>query len=136
MCKSVPQMPVRSTRISTSLAATSGTGTSSSHSPGLASRLTSAFISWIPVLDPAPKRVWLRASAPAWLPGPHFEPWPDYPTPTRPTVRAVHAKSKGGVRKLDILAYALVPRLRLGTHWCGGSRAHAEAEPRDSGLPG
>src|SRR5882724_4940555 len=44
MCRSVPQMPARSTRISTSLMPALGAGTSSSHKPGLASRLTSAFI--------------------------------------------------------------------------------------------
>src|SRR4051794_35764992 len=34
MCRSVPQIPVRSTRISTSLIPNSGSGTSSSHRPG------------------------------------------------------------------------------------------------------
>ena len=44
MCRSVPQMPVRSTLISTSLMPISGTGTSSSHRPGSALLLTSAFM--------------------------------------------------------------------------------------------
>src|SRR5713101_6351857 len=44
MCRSVPQMPARSTRINTSLMPTPGSGTSSSHKPGLAFFLTSAFI--------------------------------------------------------------------------------------------
>ena len=44
MCRSVPQIPVRSTRISTSLIPTSGSGTSSSHSPGSAWAFTSARI--------------------------------------------------------------------------------------------
>src|SRR5262249_2175251 len=43
MCKSVPQMPVRSTLMSTSLMPISGRGTSSSHNPGSALRLTKAF---------------------------------------------------------------------------------------------
>ena len=47
MCKSVPQMPVRSTRISTSLMPTSGSGTSSSQRPGFRSFFTSAFMSSI-----------------------------------------------------------------------------------------
>src|SRR5882672_736086 len=42
MCRSVPQIPARSTRISTSLMPIFGTGTSSTDRPGLASRLTSA----------------------------------------------------------------------------------------------
>src|SRR6185436_4572236 len=44
MCRSVPQMPVRWTRISTSLMPIFGSGTSSSHSPGSARLLTSAFM--------------------------------------------------------------------------------------------
>src|SRR6185312_962219 len=44
MCRSVPQMPVLSTRINTSLMPGSGTGTSSSHRPGFAWLLTRAFI--------------------------------------------------------------------------------------------
>src|SRR5688572_10080516 len=44
MCTSVPQMPVRSTSISTSLMPTCGTGTSSSHSPCSRFFLTRAFI--------------------------------------------------------------------------------------------
>ena len=44
MCRSVPQMPVRSTLISTSPGPTAGSGTSASHSPGSAFSLTSAFI--------------------------------------------------------------------------------------------
>ena len=44
MCRSVPQMAVFSTLISTSLGPGLGTGTSSSQMPLLASRLTSAFI--------------------------------------------------------------------------------------------
>src|ERR1051326_4103807 len=44
MCRSVPQMPARSTRISTSLMPIWGRGTSRIHRPGLASCLTSAFI--------------------------------------------------------------------------------------------
>src|SRR5215831_17493513 len=44
MCKSVPQTPVLSTRISTSSLPTAGTGTSSSQRPGSARALTSAFI--------------------------------------------------------------------------------------------
>src|SRR6266702_3578914 len=44
MCRSVPQMPVRSTRINTSLMPIDGSGTSSSHKPGFAFFLTSAFI--------------------------------------------------------------------------------------------
>ena len=43
MCRSVPQMPVRSTRISTSLMPTSGSGASTSQSPGRASDFASAF---------------------------------------------------------------------------------------------
>ena len=43
MCRSVPQMPVRSTRISTSLIPTSGSGASTSQSPGRASDFASAF---------------------------------------------------------------------------------------------
>ena len=42
MCRSVPQMPVLRTRISTSLIPTSGSGTSSSQSPGSAFAFTSA----------------------------------------------------------------------------------------------
>ena len=44
MCRSVPQIPVRSTRISTSLIPISGSGTSWSHSPGSAWAFTSARI--------------------------------------------------------------------------------------------
>src|ERR1039458_10344416 len=44
MCRSVPQMPARSTRISTSLIPIVGLGTSSSHSPGSRLLLTSAFM--------------------------------------------------------------------------------------------
>src|SRR5215208_1517330 len=44
MWTSVPQIPVRSTSISTSLRPTSGTGTSSSHSPCSRFFLTRAFI--------------------------------------------------------------------------------------------
>src|SRR5437660_7805668 len=44
MCTSVPQIPVRSTLISTSLIPIRGTGTLSSQSPGLASFLTRASI--------------------------------------------------------------------------------------------
>ena len=44
MCTSVPQIPVRSTRINTSLMPICGTGTSSNQRPGRASRFTSAFI--------------------------------------------------------------------------------------------
>src|SRR5215467_11461000 len=44
MCKSVPQTPVLSTRISTSSLPSAGTGTSSSQRPGSARALTSAFI--------------------------------------------------------------------------------------------
>src|SRR5688572_5848062 len=43
MCTSVPQIAVRFTRMSTSLAPGLGSGTSSSHRPGLASRFTRAF---------------------------------------------------------------------------------------------
>src|SRR5262245_21276771 len=43
MCRSVPQMPVRRTRISTSPGPGFGWGTSWSHSPGSAFALTSAF---------------------------------------------------------------------------------------------
>ncbi len=43
MCRSVPQMPVRSTLISTSPGPTSGSGTSISHRPGSAFAFTSAF---------------------------------------------------------------------------------------------
>src|SRR5229473_287709 len=46
MCRSVPQMPARRTRISTSLMPMVGSGTSSSHSPGSDLLLTSAFIRW------------------------------------------------------------------------------------------
>ncbi len=44
MCTSVPQMPVRKTLMSTSLIPIRGTGTSSSHRPGLASFFTRASI--------------------------------------------------------------------------------------------
>src|SRR5260370_22171254 len=44
MCRSVPQMPARRTLIRTSLIPISGSGTSSSHSPGSRLLLTSAFI--------------------------------------------------------------------------------------------
>src|SRR5436190_19605678 len=43
MCRSVPPMPVRRTRISTSPGPGCGSGTSRSHSPGRASALTRAF---------------------------------------------------------------------------------------------
>lgn len=43
MCRSVPQMPVRFTLISTSPEPVSGSGTSVSQSPGSAFCLTSAF---------------------------------------------------------------------------------------------
>ncbi len=43
MCRSVPQIPVRSTLISTSPGPTAGSGTSASQSPGSALSLTSAF---------------------------------------------------------------------------------------------
>src|SRR6185437_13945058 len=46
MCRSVPQIAVFSTLISTSLAPASGTATSSIQMPLAASRLTSAFIIW------------------------------------------------------------------------------------------
>src|SRR5262249_7201618 len=48
MCRSVPQMPVRSTLMRTSLTPISGRGASSSHRPGSALRLTSAFMSGNP----------------------------------------------------------------------------------------
>src|SRR5262245_15185926 len=44
MCTSVPQIPVRNTRIRTSLPPISGTGTSSSQRPGSRFDFTSAFI--------------------------------------------------------------------------------------------
>src|SRR5690606_24787506 len=44
MCRSVPQIAVFSTRISTSLGPGTGTGTCSIHRPFAASRLTSAFM--------------------------------------------------------------------------------------------
>src|SRR5580692_12016565 len=44
MCKSVPQIPVQSTRILTSLMPGSGSGTSSSQRPRSARLLTRAFI--------------------------------------------------------------------------------------------
>src|SRR5260221_14530652 len=44
MCRSVPQIPVRWTRMSTSLMPGFGSGTSVSHSPRSARLLTSAFI--------------------------------------------------------------------------------------------
>ncbi len=44
MCRSVPQIPVRSTRINTSLMPMPGTGTSSSQIPGSGFFLTRAFI--------------------------------------------------------------------------------------------
>src|SRR5690349_7102103 len=44
MWTSVPQMPVRRTRIKTSLMPICGSGTSSSHSPGSRLLLTSAFM--------------------------------------------------------------------------------------------
>src|SRR5436190_21904205 len=47
MCRSVPQIPLRSTRINTSLMPVFGTGTSSSERPSLASRFTSAFMVFI-----------------------------------------------------------------------------------------
>src|SRR5689334_12720361 len=47
MCKSVPQIPVLSTRILTSLMPGSGSGTFSSHSPRASRLLTRAFISCI-----------------------------------------------------------------------------------------
>ena len=43
MCRSVPQMPVRSTLISTSPGPTAGSGTSASHSPGSALLLDQRF---------------------------------------------------------------------------------------------
>src|SRR5579864_6286515 len=47
MCRSVPQIPVASTRIFTSLMPGSGSGTFSSHRPRSARLFTSAFISEI-----------------------------------------------------------------------------------------
>src|ERR1051326_7567620 len=44
MCRSVPQMPVRSILMSTSLMPISGVGTSCSHKPGSAFFFTNAFI--------------------------------------------------------------------------------------------
>src|SRR5882762_11608482 len=44
MCKSVPQMPVRSMRMRTSLMPTFGSGTSCSHRPGSDLSFTSAFM--------------------------------------------------------------------------------------------
>src|SRR5689334_19567406 len=55
MCKSVPQTPVRSTLIKTSLIPISGSGTSSSHKPGSARRLTSAFTFAISALARLPR---------------------------------------------------------------------------------
>ena len=52
MCTSVPQIPVRSTLISTSLIPIRGTGTSSSQRPGLASFFTRASIVSIVDLPP------------------------------------------------------------------------------------
>src|SRR5512134_3683392 len=46
MCRSVPQIAVRLTRISTSFMPTIGSGTSSSQMPLAALRLTSAFMFW------------------------------------------------------------------------------------------
>src|SRR5260370_23041796 len=48
MCRSVPQMPVSSTRILTSLMPTWGSGTSSSHRPRASRLLTRAFIRKLP----------------------------------------------------------------------------------------
>src|SRR5262249_47181396 len=50
MCRSVPQIPVRWTRIRTSLIPMVGSGTSSSHSPGFSYRLIRAFIMFPAVL--------------------------------------------------------------------------------------
>src|SRR6185437_6730224 len=50
ICRSVPQIPARKTRMSRSLMPTVGSGTSSSHRPGLASFLTSAFIDVSPLI--------------------------------------------------------------------------------------
>src|SRR4051794_11426715 len=53
MCRSVPQIPVRSTRIRTSLMPISGSGTSWSHSPGSGRAFTSARIGGRPGYCPA-----------------------------------------------------------------------------------
>src|ERR1041385_3975005 len=58
MCRSVPQMPVRWTRMRTSLMPTVGFGTSSSQRPGLALFLTSAFMS----LDYLLNRIYVQYS--------------------------------------------------------------------------
>src|SRR5713101_3930677 len=50
MCRSVPQIPVRWTRMSTSLIPGLGSGTSVSHSPRSARLLTSAFMGLAPIV--------------------------------------------------------------------------------------
>ena len=54
MCRSVPQMPVRSTRIFTSPGPASGSGRSTSSSPGCAA----GFVQRLHVLDPATPATW------------------------------------------------------------------------------
>src|SRR5689334_5281258 len=63
MCKSVPQTPVLSTRISTSSLPIAGTGTSSNQRPGSARALTSAFI-LLPVGHLCPATVPLHPGSP------------------------------------------------------------------------
>src|SRR5690348_12325324 len=60
MCRSVPQIAVLSTLISTSLGPTSGTGASSIQMPRPASRLTSAFI--ICGIEALPEANWRSAN--------------------------------------------------------------------------
>ena len=61
MWTSVPQMPVRSTRISTSLIPILGTSTSSSHNPGSRLLFTSAF-TLTTIIELVPKRLLLFAA--------------------------------------------------------------------------
>ena len=59
ICRSVPQMPVTSTRIRTSLMPNSGTGTSSSQRPGSGRLFTSAFISALAFFREIKKATWV-----------------------------------------------------------------------------
>lgn len=63
MCRSVPQMPVRSTLISTSPGPYSGSGTSMSHRPGSALCLTSAFMGWLQACGGDAVGGWTRTAA-------------------------------------------------------------------------
>src|SRR5919198_3342177 len=86
MCRSVPQMPVRWTRIRTSLMPISGSATSSSHRPGSARLFTSAFTS--PILAQTSPTV-----CGLWL-GPAQDP------------QTIGARAAGRVHGLDHVAVA------------------------------